>query len=80
MATSLPSLLYKHDYSGEMKTMSKARVESELYLPAYARATARQDLSHICNLHHSSGQCWVLNHLSKDRDQTCNLIIPSWIH
>ena len=29
-------------------------VEFEVYLPACATATEMQDLSHICNLHHSS--------------------------
>ena len=31
------------------------------------------DLSHICDLHCSSWQCWILNPLSKGRDQTCIL-------
>ena len=30
-------------------------VTSELQLPVYTTATATQDLSHICNLYHSSG-------------------------
>ena len=29
-------------------------VEQELQLPVYATATATQDLSHVCDLHHSS--------------------------
>ena len=33
-------------------------------------ATAMQDLSCVCDLHHSSWQCWVLNALNKARDQT----------
>ena len=37
-------------------------VESELQLPAYATATAMPDLSCVCDLHHSSWQCWILNH------------------
>ena len=32
-------------------------VESELQLPAYAIATAMWDPSHVCDLHHGSGQC-----------------------
>ena len=32
-----------------------------------------------CNLHHSSWQCLILNPLSKARDWTCNLMVPSWI-
>ena len=34
-------------------------VESELQLLAYAMATAAWDLSHIYDLHHSSGQLWI---------------------
>ena len=52
---------------------SQAGVESELQFLAYATAAAMPDLSHICNLHHSSWQCWVLNPLSKTRDGTCVL-------
>jgi len=55
-------------------------VESELQLPAYTTATATPDLSHICELHHSSWQCWVLNPLSGARDQTCILVDTSWVH
>jgi len=41
-------------------------VQSELQLPAYATAIATtQDLSHICNLHHSSWQCQILNHWAR---------------
>ena len=36
--------------------------------------------NHICDLHHSSRHCWILNPLSKARDQTHNLTVPSWIH
>ena len=32
-----------------------------------------QDLSHFCNLHHSSGQDRILNPLSKAKD--CTLIL-----
>ena len=55
------------------------RVESELQLLAYATATATPDLSHIWDLHHSSGQCQILNPLSDARDQTCILMDTSWI-
>ena len=34
----------------------------------------------ICDLHHSSGQCWILNPLSKVRDQTRILMDTSWVH
>ena len=61
-------------------------VKSELQLPAYATATAMQDLSHVCDLHHSSPQChgtWnvmILNPPSEARDQTCNLMVPRQIN
>jgi len=54
-------------------------VESELWLPAHATATARPDLSHIYDLHHSSQQRWILNPLSKARDRTCNVMVASRI-
>ena len=54
-------------------------VESELYPPAYARATAMRDPSHICDLYHSSQQCWIFNPLRQARDQTY-LMVPSRIH
>ena len=50
-------------------------VESELQLPAYTTATAMQDLSCICNLHHSSWQGWIFIKLSKARDQTHILMV-----
>ena len=36
-------------------------VKSELQLPAYTTATEIQDLRCICDLHHSSQQCQILN-------------------
>ena len=45
-------------------------VAAELELPAKATATATWDLSNVCNLHHSSWQCRMLNPLSEARDQT----------
>ena len=54
-------------------------VQLELQLPAYAPATATQDLSGVCDLHHSSRQCPILNPLSKARNQTHNLMVPSCI-
>ena len=52
-------------------------VESDLQLPAYTKATATLDLSHVCNLHHSSQQHQILNPLSKARDRTRILMDPS---
>ena len=42
-------------------------VKCELYLPAYTTATATQDPRCICDPHHSSGQCWILNPLHEDK-------------
>ena len=53
--------------------------KSELLLLAYTRITATPGLSRICELHHSSLQCWILNPLNKARDWACNLTVPSWI-
>ena len=57
----------------------RLEVQLELQLPAYTAATATQDLSHVFNLHHSSGQCQILNPPSEAWDRTCNLMVPSWI-
>jgi len=55
-------------------------VESKLQLLAYTTAIATSDLSCVCNLHHRSRQHQILSPLSEARDQTCNLMVPSWIH
>ena len=49
--------------------------ESELQLPA---ATAMQDLSYVCDLHHSLWLRWILNPLRRAGDRTCTLIDASW--
>ena len=54
-------------------------IELELQLLAYATAEATPDPSHVCDLHHSSEQHWVLNPLSKASDQTCLLMVTSQI-
>ena len=52
-------------------------VKLELQLRVYATATATAYPSHICGLHCSSRQSWILNPLSKARDRTCILMGPS---
>ena len=52
----------------------------ELRLLAYTTITAIHDPSHVCNLHHSSRQCRILNPLSEARVQTLNLLVTSQIH
>ena len=54
-----------------------SQVQSELQPLAYTTAIATQDLSHVCNLHHSSWQCQ--NPLSEARDQTHILMVTSWV-
>ena len=53
-------------------------VKSELQPPAYTTATTTQDLSCVCNLHHSSWQRGSLNPRSKARDRTGVLVDTSW--
>ena len=55
-------------------------VELELQPLAYATATATWYPSYVCDLHHSSWQCWILNPPNKARDQTCIIMDPSWVH
>ena len=52
--------------------------ESELQLPAYATATATEDLSCVCNLP-TARQHQVLNPVSEARDGTLDLMVPSQI-
>ena len=54
-------------------------VEWELQLLAYTTATAMQDPDCICDLHHSSGQCRILDPLSEARDRTCVLMDTSQV-
>ena len=51
--------------------------ESELQMLAYITAT--RDLSHVCNLHHSSLQCWIPDPLRETRDQMRILMDTSQI-
>ena len=52
-------------------------VEADLQMLACPTATAMPDLHRVFNLHHSSRQHWLLNPLSKARDQTCLLMDTS---
>ena len=54
-------------------------VKQELQLPAYTTATATQDPSHICYLHLSSWQSWILNPRREARDQTHVFMGTSWV-
>ena len=59
--------------------VSRLGVKSELQLPAYARAAAMPDLSHVCDLNHSSRQRWILDLHSEARDWTRILVDPTWV-
>ena len=65
-----------HPWHMEVPTLG---VQLELQLPAYTTGTATRDLSHVCNLHHSSRQRRNLSPLSEARGWTCNLTVPSQI-
>ena len=54
-------------------------IKSELQLLAYTTATTMPDPSHICDLHHSSQQHWILNPLSRARDRTHILLDTCWV-
>ena len=49
---------------------SQARDQIGAVPRAYTTATATWDPSRVCNLHHSSRQCRILNPLSKASDGT----------
>ena len=68
-------------FGGHLQHMEVSRlgVKSQLCLPAYSIATTSQDLSCVCNLHHSSWQCRILNPLSEARDQTLVLMDTSQV-
>ena len=52
-------------------------VIQEMQLPPYATATP--DVSHICDLHHSSWQHQIFNPMIGARDRTCVLRDPGWV-
>jgi len=51
--------------SGHMEVPARSWIRA--VLPAYIIATAMQDLSLVCNLHHSSPQCQILTHWENPR-------------
>ena len=59
--------------------VSRLGVKLQLQLLAYSTATATWDPSCICDLHHSSRQCWILKPLSEVRDRTNILMDTSWV-
>ena len=67
-------LFFPWKKSWQAREVARLGVKSALQLPACARATAMPDLSHVCDLHHSSWQHQILNPLSEARDKTCILM------
>ena len=64
-------LLKKNFFYGPhlwLMEVSRLGVQLELQLLAYTTAIATPDLSHVCNLQHSSWQRQIANPLSEDRD------------
>ena len=59
--------------------ISRLGIKSELQLLASSTAIETRDLSLVCDLHHSSWQCWILNPLIEARDRTRNLIVTSQV-
>ena len=59
---------------------SQAGGQIEAAAAGYTTATAAQDPSHVCYLHHSSWQCWIVNPLSRARDHTHILMDTGQVH
>ena len=62
-----------------LQHMEVPRLEGESKLQLVAAATATQDPSLFCDLHHRSGQFQILNPLSEARDWTCIFMDASQI-
>ena len=50
--------------------VTRLGVESALQPPAYTAVITTSDLGHVCDLHHSSQNHWILNPVSEARDGT----------
>ena len=66
-AFSLPFFFFKRLYLRHME-VSRLGTESVLQLSIYSPVTATQDPSCVCDRHHSSWKCQILNPLSEARD------------
>ena len=66
---SFLSLFFFFCFLGPHLQVPRLGVKLELQLSAYTTATATQELSHICDPHHSSPKCRILNPLSEASDQ-----------
>ena len=70
--TQVLCMIFFSFYSRTLRHVEVPRpgVELELQLKSYTTATATLDPSHICNLHHSLQQRWILKPLMEARNQT----------
>ena len=59
--------------------VSRLGVELQLQLPTHTTATATWDPSLVCDPHHSSQQCQILNPLNKAREGTQVLMDTSQV-
>ena len=58
---------------------SQARDRIGAAAAGYATSTTTWDPSHVCELHHSSPHCWILNPLNRARDRTWVLMDTSQV-
>jgi len=66
-------LFFLSPHLKQMEVFGWPGVQFKLQMAAYTIAMPMPDQSHICEIHHSLWQCWILNQLSEARDQTYNL-------
>jgi len=59
--------------------MEVPRLGVKLERQLLAIAVAMPDQSHVCDLHHSSRQHWIINPLSRARDRTRVLMYTTWV-
>ena len=60
--------------------MGVPRLGIQLELQLLVYATATPDPSRVCNLRHTSWQCWIVNPLSEARDRTRVVVKTSQVH
>ena len=75
--TTRKAFVFFLSFYGRTLSIWRLSVQSELQLPACTTATATPDPSRVCNLYYSSWQHRILNPLSKARNRTRNLMVPS---
>ena len=64
-------------FSTEPTAYGRSQARGGMRAAARATATATPGPSLVCDLHHSSLHCWILNPLSEARDQTSILMDTS---